>query len=109
MFNLFGRKSISSPKSESTENPLEQLNDTPPMPHCKPPRKSEKQEALERVDYLETMLKRAHKDLSERSYAHGELCITIGKPTKMCLATFDNLDRICNDIKIAIEKIKGDY
>lgn len=96
---------FNQPYESTGQKPIENLNNTSPMPYCKPPKKSEKQEALERIQYLESMLKKAYTDLTERSYEHGELCITLGKPLKMCLATFDNLDRICNDVKKAIEKI----
>jgi hypothetical protein len=61
-------------------------------------------EALRRVEYLEYMLKEAHTKLTERSYEHGEMCILTGKPAHMCLATFDNLDRICHDVKLSIKQ-----
>lgn len=66
---------------------------------------SDKDVAIQRIQYLEKMLKEAHTKLLQRSYEHGEMCLITGKPSHMCLSTFDNLDRICRDCLTAVERI----
>ena len=96
------------PKSVYNEFGLKNVLDTPPMPPCKPPRKSEKEIALERIRYLKNHLPEVRDSIQTHALDMAECSILFGKPHGLCLSHFDNLDRICRDVEMAIENIKGE-
>lgn len=77
----------------------------PPMPKCKPPKKSNKQEALERISYLRKELESSRDALITHSKNMAESSILTGKPTVPCMTCFDNFDRICREIENKIESL----
>lgn len=66
-----------------------------------------KEESLKRIEYLEEMLIKYSKLIVERSYEHSEMCILTNTPSHMYMGYFDNLDRICREAKLAVEKINA--
>lgn len=80
----------------------------PPMPPCKPPRKSEKEIALKRIRYLKNHLPEVRDSIQSHALDMAESSILTGKPHGLCLAHFDNLERICREVEMAIENIKGE-
>lgn len=67
-----------------------------------------KANALERAEYLLEMLEESRKSIMSHSYNHAHACILHGKPKQMGLPQFDNLNRICRDVIVAIQKINGE-
>lgn len=58
----------------------------------------EQLKAMSRADYLLQMLGESRDSIMEYSLSHAETCVLVGKPSKIGLPQFDNLERICNDV-----------
>lgn len=68
--------------------------------------RNNKNNALERANYLLESLDRVHRTLIEQTKDHGETCIITGEATSMCLSHFSNLERICNEVIKSINLIE---